>query len=52
LCLAAKMVDTSAASWTSVFHSLQSGHWPCQREVREPQAWQTYRDLGFAMAKP
>ena len=39
LCLAAKMLDTSAHSWTSVFHSLQSAHWPCQRLEIEPQAW-------------
>jgi hypothetical protein len=36
--LAAKMLVTSAASWTSVFHSAQSGHWPCQRIVTDPQA--------------
>ena len=29
------------ASWTSVFHSAQSAHWPCQRVETEPQAWQT-----------
>jgi len=32
-----------------VFHSEQSGHWPCQRELREPQDWQTYLVLGLAM---
>jgi hypothetical protein len=41
LCFAAKMLDTSAASWTSVFHSAQSGHCPCQRLLTEPHAWQT-----------
>jgi hypothetical protein len=39
--LAAKMLDTSALSWTSVFHSAQSAHWPCQRDETDPQAWQT-----------
>jgi len=32
-----------------VFHSAQSGHWPCQRFESEPQAWQTYRVFGFAI---
>src|SRR3954467_11992032 len=50
LCLAAKMLETSAVSWTSVFHSAQSTHCPCQRCDTDPQAWQTYRDLGLAMA--
>jgi len=50
LCFAAKMLDTSALSWINVFHSAQSGHWPCQREETDPQAWQTYRDLGLAIA--
>jgi hypothetical protein len=39
--LAAKMLETSAASCTSVFHSLQSGHCPCHRLETDPQAWQT-----------
>src|SRR5438128_1511010 len=51
LCFAAKMLDTSAASWRSVFHSAQSGHCPCQREETEPHAWHTYRDFGFAMRR-
>jgi len=32
------MLDTSADSWTSVFHSAQSAHWPCQRVETDPQA--------------
>ena len=28
-------------SCTSVFHSAQSAHWPCQRDATDPQAWQT-----------
>src|SRR6476646_5423409 len=51
LCFAAKMLDTSALSWTSVFHSAQSGHWPCHRCWTDPQAWHVYRDLGFAIAE-
>src|SRR6476646_6897825 len=49
LCLAEKMLEISALSWTSVFHSEQSGHWPCQRDETDPQAWHVYRDLGLAM---
>jgi hypothetical protein len=45
------MLETSADSWTSVFHSAQSGHCPCQRCDTDPQAWQTYRDFTFAMAE-
>jgi hypothetical protein len=41
LCLAAKMLETSAASWTRVFHSAQSAHCPCQRLLTDPQAWHT-----------
>jgi hypothetical protein len=37
LCLAAKMLDTSALSWTSVFHSPHSGHCPCHRLDTDPQ---------------
>jgi hypothetical protein len=44
------MLVTSAASCTSVFHSAQSGHWPCQRIVTDPQAWHTYLDFSFAIA--
>ena len=47
LCLAAKMLDTSALSWTSVFHSAQSGHWPCQRCCTDPHAWHDVSRLGF-----
>jgi hypothetical protein len=42
------MLVTSAASWTKVFHSAQSGHCPCQRIVTDPQAWHTYRVFAFA----
>jgi hypothetical protein len=34
------MLDTSAVSWTSVFHSAQSAHCPCHRFETDPQAWQ------------
>jgi hypothetical protein len=44
-------VITAPASSTSVFHSAQSLHWPCQRLLTEPQAWQTYLFLGFAIAE-
>jgi hypothetical protein len=50
LCFAAKMLETSALSCTKVFHSAQSGHCPCQRCWTDPQAWQVYRDFGFAIA--
>jgi hypothetical protein len=46
-CLAENTV--AGASSTSVFHSAQSAHWPCQRWVTLPQAWQAYRRLGLAM---
>src|SRR5213082_3053166 len=52
LCLAAKMLDTSALSCTSVFHSAQSGHCPCQRCWTDPQAWHVYRDLVLAFYTP
>jgi hypothetical protein len=34
-----------------LFHSEQSPHCPCQRLLTEPQAWQTYRLRGFAIAE-
>ena len=34
-----------AASSTSVFHSPQSSHLPCQRDERPPQFWQEYWGL-------
>ena len=43
---------TTALSWTSVFHSAQSAHCPCQRLCSDPQAWHTYRVLGLAMWTP